>query len=116
MSPPTLVRRPRRAGAGGSWDTRAKAKQRDAAIAAAHAVLTNCGVAMSASRVARLVQRFDHKIAHNGWSLFEFLAVQVQLTLDQRHMALQHPDVARVISYADPTGEAAVANVMRGAR
>lgn len=113
---PTLARQPRHTGAGGSWDARAKAKQRDAAINAAHTLLTNCGITMSPAKVARLVQRFDHQIACNGWTLFEFLAVQAQLTLEQRHLALQHPDIAKVISYADPTGETAVARVLRKAR
>jgi hypothetical protein len=108
---PMLARQPRHTGAGGSWDARAKAKQRDAAINAAHALVTNWGITMSPAKVARLVRRFDHQIARNGWTLFEFLAVQAQLTLDQRHLALQHPDVAKVVSYSDPTGETATHNV-----
>jgi hypothetical protein len=52
-------------------------------------------------------------VESNGLAFEEFLANSVQLTAEQRRRALANPDIARVIAYADPTGEAAVNNVLR---
>lgn len=81
----------------------------------AHATLADCGMEMAPSKVSRLVRSFQHRVAGNGWSFFEFFANATILTTAQRRQALANPDVARTIAYADPTGELAVANVMREA-
>ena len=86
----------------------------EALIKAAHLVLDNCGLRMVPAKVARLVRDYERSVAANGFSFFAFLANAVQLTEQQRHRALANPDVARAISYADPTGESAVNNVMKG--
>ena len=85
-------------------------------IRAAHAILDGCGYHMGSSKVRRLVHRFEATVARNGWALFDFLANAVLMDAEARRQALLDPDVSRAISYADPTGETAVANVMRAAR
>ncbi|BCP14851.1 hypothetical protein [Mycobacterium paraintracellulare] len=87
----------------------------DTLIAHAQKLLGNCGVEMSPSRVSRLVRQFKHRVETNGFGFDSFLVNAVQLTADQRRKALQHPDIARSICYADPTGETAIAHVLRGA-
>jgi hypothetical protein len=48
------------------------------------------------------------------WVPFEaFLVNSMQLTAQQRRQALANADIARVVAYADPTGETAVNNVLR---
>lgn len=79
-------------------------------IKAAHLVLENCNVRMSPSKVSRLVRDYQRHVAANGFPFLDFLVNAVQLTAEQRRQALMNPDIARVISYADPTGEAAVNN------
>lgn len=82
-------------------------------LASAHAILDGCGYPMGSSKVRRIVRRFEVAAAPNGWALFDYIATAIQLDADQRRTALAMPDVARAISYADPTGETAVGNVMR---
>lgn len=91
-------------------------KDRDRLIVAAQTVLMNCGVAMGPRRVNRMVQQFEARVERNGFAFFDFLANSVQLDAETRRRALANPDVQRVIAYADPTGETAVNNVMRGRR
>lgn len=102
-----------RAAPAGNWNG---GPERDRMISAAHVILDNCGVAMSWTRVRRLVQTFEHRVQHNGFAFFDFLANSVCLSADERRRALADPDIARVIAYADPTGETAVNHVMRGSR
>jgi hypothetical protein len=97
----------------GGFTSAEATSQTQQAINAAHVILANCGVGMSPSKVSRLVRQFEARVARNGWTLFEFLTNAVQLSADQRRAALANPDVARVISYVDPTGETAVNNVLR---
>lgn len=100
---------------GGSSYTGSAQQQRTAAIAAAHRMLESCGITLSPSRVQRLVQQYD-AAARTGrlrWNLYEFLVAKVCMAAEQQQRARNHPDYQRVIDYADPTGEAAVANVMR---
>jgi hypothetical protein len=83
-------------------------------IKAAHLVLDNCGIAMSPSKVSRIVRQYRRQVEDNGFGFFDYLANAVQLSDQQKRAALLNPDIARAISYADPTGETAVNNVMRG--
>ena len=80
----------------------------------ANAVLDASGYAMGRSKVCRLVRDFRTRVEGNGFQFFEFFANALLLDADQRRRALMNPDVARAISYADPTGETAVSNVLRG--
>jgi hypothetical protein len=79
----------------------------------ARIILTNCGVPVGQSRLSRLVRTYQARVERNGFAFFDFLVNSVQVTDEQRRKALADPDVQRVISYADPTGETAVRNVLR---
>jgi hypothetical protein len=92
--------------AGGSMST-------ENLIRAAHLVLDNCGMTMSPSKVSRLVRDYRRHVAPNGYPFFSFLATAVQLSDEQKRVALMNPEIARAVSYADPTGETAVNNVLR---
>lgn len=85
-------------------------------IGRAHTILDACGYPMSHSKVSRLVRRFRHRVEHNGYAFFDFIANAIQLTEAQRRAALANPDIARCIAYADPTGETAVNNVLAAGR
>lgn len=112
MSPPTTVLT-KTARPAGSWNS-GTGQARDALINTAHLILSNVGYSMSASKVCRLVGAFERRVQHNGFSFFEFIANSVALSAEQRRSALSNPDIARAISYSDPTGETAVNNVIRG--
>lgn len=84
----------------------------EALIKHAHLMLANCGVAMSPSKVSRLVRQFRNRVEQNGFLFEAFLVNAVQMTVEQRSKALANPEIARVIAYADPTGETAVNRVM----
>ncbi len=76
-------------------------------------VLQNVGIEYSPNRINRLCVRFVERTERNGFAFFDFLANSVQLDAATRRRALADPEIARVISYADHTGETAVSNVMR---
>lgn len=82
----------------------------------ARVVLANCGVNYGPNRINRLVTGYLRHGARNGFAFFDFLANTVALTVEDRRRVLADPDVMRVLTYADPTGETAVARVMRGER
>lgn len=86
-------------------------------INAARLIFDACGVNISENRISRMVRRFiNWSPAAGGEIFFQYIANEVQLSEQQRRAAFDHPDVARVISYLDPTGEAAVNNVLRESR
>lgn len=84
----------------------------DSLINDARVILANCGVTMGQSKLSRLVRTFKARVEGNGWQFFDFLTNAVQLDDERRREAMANPDIQRVIAYADPTGETAVANVM----
>lgn len=86
----------------------------EALIRAANVILTNTGVWLSRCKISRLVRTYEAQVERNGFAFFEFLENAVKLDAQRRAEALRHPDIARVIAYADPTGETAVRNVMEG--
>jgi hypothetical protein len=70
-----------------------------------------------ANKINRLVTRFTRTMpTASGWTFFLYLANAVQMSAEQQRDALRNPDIARVISYADPTGEAAVNRAVRERR
>lgn len=79
----------------------------------ARIILTNCGVNVGPSKLSRLVRTYQTRVERNGFLFFDFLVNAVQVDDVRRRQALAAPDVQRVISYADPTGETAVRNVAR---
>lgn len=106
MSPPTALAATAAPGVTTSPDL-------EALKAAASTVLWNCGIAYGPNKINRLAVTFASRVERNGFAFFDFLANAVQLDADQRRRALANPDIARAISYADPTGETAVNNVIR---
>lgn len=81
--------------------------------ATARTILWNCGVELGPNKINRLCVTFAQRVERNGFAFFDFLANTVQLDAMQRRQALANPDVQRVIAYCDPTGESAVAHVMK---
>jgi len=108
MSPPGLTAQPR---TGGS--TICTGSQIELAIRAAHRALSSSGVAISPRKVNRIVHRFAAQAKSHGWTFHEFLSDAARLSPKQRNHLLAQPEWARVIAYLDPTGETAVARVMR---
>lgn len=80
----------------------------------ARSVLWNCGIDFGPHKINRLCVRFVEQVQGNGFAFFDFLANAIQMSAEQRRRALADPDVSRAIAYADPTGETAIRNVMRG--
>lgn len=86
-------------------------------IKAARLILDNCGIAFGQNRIVRLVLEFKRRAPQgSGSTFFSYLAAKVQLSAAQQRDALRNPDIARCISYADPTGETAVNNVLQARR
>ncbi|MCV7176766.1 hypothetical protein [Mycolicibacterium sphagni] len=106
MSPPAVQLQ---TATGGSTSTETLIKH-------AHKLLTNCGICMSPAKVSRLVREFKHRVERNGFPFEAFLVNSVDMTNQQRLNALADPEIARVISYLDPTGELAVMKVLRAQR
>lgn len=67
---------------------------------------------MGARRMHALVHRYQEQVS-SRWAFFEFFTNAIRLDASQRRSAALDPDVARAISYADPTGEAAVGHVVK---
>jgi len=82
----------------------------------ARTILWNVGIDYGPNKINRLAVTFARRVERNGFAFFDFLANAVQLDAETRRRALANPDIQRVISYSDPTGETAVNNVMRGVR
>jgi hypothetical protein len=96
---------------GGSTSAEATS-QTELRVRAAHLALVHCRVEMSASKIRRLVHRFEVSVERNGWTFHEFLFNAANLTDDQRRTVLCHRTLARLLCYADPTGEKAVNHVL----
>jgi len=73
-------------------------------------LLTFWGIGMSHNRLVKHVRRFEREVT--GFTFFDYLANAVQADDEDRRRAHLDPELARAISYADPTGETAVRNVM----
>lgn len=76
-------------------------------------IFRNAGIRASRQKVSRLVRMYRRNVEPNGFALMDFLANHVQMTSLQRAIAAD--ELTKVVAYADPTGETAVRNVMRGA-
>ena len=78
-------------------------------------LLAACGVYRSRAWISRVVRDYMSSIAGAGFPFGAYLLNRVELNAEQRRAALNDPEVAYLLEYADPTGEAAVRNVLRGA-
>lgn len=106
MSPPGLMARPRMGGT--------TSPSTNELVNAARLILDNCGIAFSTNKIVRLVVRFNATMPNaSGHAFFLYLTNAVQMSAEQQRAALRNPDIARVISYADPVGETAARNVLR---
>jgi len=93
----------------GSWNG---GPERDRLITAAHAVLSNCGVELSFTKVRRMVQNYERRAQRYGFDFGKFIANQVVMSEHQRRVVAD--ELRRAITYRDNTGEDAVNNVVRG--
>ena len=82
-------------------------------IRVAEVIVNNCGASWGHSKLSRVVRRYVYENDGHGMSFFYYLAHMLRLNAERQRELLNRPDVARAISYADPTGETAVRNVMR---
>lgn len=90
-------------------DIRSKHEGRDevqAAVNQVHQWLVQAGVRWSPSKVSKTVRQYNYQVRSSGMSLGRYVAGQLQ-------QAGNSAAAARFLTYADPTGETAVANVMR---
>lgn len=99
---------------GGS--NRAEAPTADRWIREAMTVVEAAGLAMGPRKVHRLVRRYQSEVAPNGIEFFDFITNAIAIDVDRRRDLQGDPTVARVVTYADPTGEHAVHNVMKGTK
>ena len=78
-------------------------------------VCDNLGINLGPNRINRLAVDFARQFpTGSGWMFFLHLANDVLRVSESQHRRLLiNPDIARVISYTDRTGEEAVTNVMR---
>ncbi len=95
----------------GSWNG---GPERDRLITAAHAVLSNCGVELSFTKVRRMVQNYERRAQRYGFDFGKFIANQVVLSEHQRRVVAD--ELVKATAYRDPVGEAAVNRVLRGGR
>lgn len=77
------------------------------------AVLERQGIEWGPNKVNRHVVRYLEQVAPKGVGFFDHTVNVLALSVDRRRGLLADPSLARVISYADPTGETAVRNVLQ---
>ena len=92
----------------GSWNG---GPERDRLITAAHAVLSNCGVELSFTKVRRMVQNYERRAQRYGFDFGKFIANQVVMSEHQRRVVAD--ELRKVTAHVDPVGEQAVSNVLR---
>lgn len=84
----------------------------DRLIRDTHALLSRAGIPAGRSKVSRVVRAWSGPLAVTP-AFVDYLARRLAMTTRQR--AAVSEEHRRVVGYADPTGESAVRNVMRGA-
>ena len=79
-----------------------------------HAALDAMDVSLSRNRVVRIARDYVRHSERTGWSLMDYLMVQLELTAEQVLCVTSDPDLAYIWPHGfDKTGENAVAHVMR---
>jgi len=76
-------------------------------------LLQRCGIARSPKWVQRVIRDYSSTIAGTGFPFGAYLLNRVELNAEQRRAALNDPEVAYLLEYADPVGEQAVRNVIQ---
>lgn len=76
------------------------------------AVLVDAGLSRTESWVHR-VSRDYARLAFSGMPIGMFIATRLSLNSIERRRVAERADLRYLLSYADPTGETAVRNVMR---
>jgi hypothetical protein len=76
-----------------------------------HRLIEAAGIDRSANWVTKTVRGFLRS-SFSGVPFGQYLAARLELTARQRADMLARSDLRYVLEYADPTGEAAVRNVM----
>lgn len=88
----------------------AEATTVDQLIADTCTELNRIGIPAGRSKIARLVRRWAERVRFTGYGLAEWVADGLALDAERRARVTSE---MRAISYADPTGDTAVANVKR---
>lgn len=86
----------------------------EALIRDAMRLLQRCGIARSPKWAQRVVRDYIYRVAGSGFPFGAYLLNRVELNAEQRRAAMNDPEVAYLLEYADPTGETAVRNVLQG--
>ena len=76
-------------------------------------LLQRCGIARSPKWAQRVVRDYIYRIAGTGFPFGAYLLNRVEMNAEQRRAAMNDPELACLLEYADPTGETAVRNVTR---
>ena len=76
--------------------------------------LDRFGINWSPSKASRVVRVYMHRVQGNGYDFGDYIATQVAVSEMQRQVIAD--ELRKVVSYADPTGEQATRNVLKGAR
>jgi hypothetical protein len=77
-------------------------------------IVVNSGIEMSTQRVTRLVRNYRYSgVRGRGFEYFDYLCVQLQLRVEERHRLLADPEIAKALTYCDPVGEEATDRVMK---
>ncbi len=92
-----------------------QAATRETLLRDAIRLMAVCGVVRSHAWTRQVVRDYFRSTIH-GLPFGQYLAARLELNAQQRADMLARSEFARVISYADPTGEAAVRNVMTAER
>ena len=77
-------------------------------------LLAACGVERAGSWILRTVRDYTSHVG-DAFPFGAYLLNRVELNAEQRRVALANSELACLLNYADPTGETAVRNVMKGA-
>lgn len=93
------------------WQEIAPARTAEDLIRESHDLLERCGLVRSATWVTRTV-RIWLRSPVVGMPFGNYLLARVQLNAQERRAIRNDPELRYLLSYADPTGEAAVRHVL----
>lgn len=76
-----------------------------------HRFLALNEIAMSPSKVVRIVRDYEHKVEGKGIDLLAFVLNNIEMRLERIRT---DPEIMRWLTYADPTGETVAREIDRG--